>query len=205
MGTSCWICRRVSTSSCRSTPDTGATRHTSTRRAVRLRTHAGDAVLKRNSSPCSSCATHRADELAAGMEVTSDIPTVSPAKNSLVYFISIAYIDHPVWRGHREEAKRGPPCEHRITRNEGAMVPFLLPCATTGLSSIAAWCGSGATPRGQQWPPACTLPHVRDGLRVRCRATFCPCGRSSMGRPVHHQFLRNALPDLTTIVTVTAY
>ena len=81
-------------------------------------------------------------------------PTVSPAKNSLGYFISIVYIDHPVWRSHREEAKRGPPCEHRITRNEGAMVPFLLPCATTGLSSIAAWCGSGATPRGQQWPPA---------------------------------------------------
>src|SRR2546427_2019187 len=81
-------------------------------------------------------------------------PTVSPAKNSLGYFISICYIDHPVWRSHHEEAKRGPPCGHRITRNEGAMVPFLLPCATTGLSYIAAWCGSGATPRGQQWPPA---------------------------------------------------
>src|SRR6266446_3834026 len=66
-------------------------------------------------------------------------------------------------------------------------------------------CGSGATPRGQQWPPACTLPHVRDGLRVRCRATLCPCGRSSMRRPVHRPFLRNALPDVTTIVPVTAY
>ena len=33
------------------------------------------------------------------------------------------------------------------------MVPFLLPCATTGLSSIAAWDGSGTTPRGQQWSP----------------------------------------------------
>src|SRR5712691_7141493 len=132
-------------------------------------------------------------------------PTVSPAKNSLVYFISIAYIDHPVWRSHHEEAKRGPPCGHRLTRNEGAMVPFLLPCATTGWSSIAVWRGSGATPRGQQGPPACTLPHVRDGLRVRCRVTVCPCGRSSMGRPVHRPFLRNALPDVTTIVPVTAY
>ena len=28
------------------------------------------------------------------------------------------------------------------------MVPFLLPCATTGLASIAAWGGSGTTPRG---------------------------------------------------------
>jgi hypothetical protein len=132
-------------------------------------------------------------------------PTVSPAKNSLVYFISIASIDHPVWRGHREEAKRGPLCRHRLTRNEGAMVPLLLPCATTGLSSIAAWCGSGATPRGQQWPPACTLPPVRDGLRVRCRATWCPCGRSSLGRPAPRPFLRNALPDVTTIVPVTSY
>ena len=28
------------------------------------------------------------------------------------------------------------------------MVPFLFPCATTGLSYIAAWYVSGATPRG---------------------------------------------------------
>jgi hypothetical protein len=34
-------------------------------------------------------------------------PTVSPAKNSLVYFISIAYIDRPVLRGHCQEAKIG--------------------------------------------------------------------------------------------------
>src|SRR2546428_1853001 len=54
------------------------------------------------------------------------IPTVSPAKNSLVYFISIAYIDHPVWRSHREEAKRGPPSGHRIPRIEGAMMSLLL-------------------------------------------------------------------------------
>jgi len=85
------------------------------------------------------------------------------------------------------------------------MVPLLLPCAPTGWSSIAAWCGSGATPRGQQQPPACTLPHVRDGLRVRCRATLCPCGRFSLGRPAPRPFLRNALPDLATIVPVTAY
>jgi hypothetical protein len=49
--------------------------------------------------------------------------TVSPAKNSPAYFISIASIDHPARRGHREEAKRGPPWGQRITRHEGAMVP----------------------------------------------------------------------------------
>src|SRR5437899_9035271 len=81
------------------------------------------------------------------------IPTVSPAKNSLVYFISIAYIDHPVWRSHREEAKRGPPSGHRITRNGAAMVSWLLPYAPTGLSLIAGWCVIGATPRDQPRTP----------------------------------------------------
>src|SRR6266487_1902117 len=53
-------------------------------------------------------------------------PTVSPAKNSLVYFISTAYIDHPGWRSHCEEAKRGAPSGPCITRNEGAMLSLLL-------------------------------------------------------------------------------
>src|SRR5215831_685083 len=52
----------------------------------------------------------------------SHIPTVSPAKNYLACFSSIGCIDHQIWKGHREEAKNGPPWEHRMTRNEGAMV-----------------------------------------------------------------------------------
>src|SRR5213594_2457083 len=80
-------------------------------------------------------------------------PTVSPVKSSLVYFISIAYIDHPVWRSHREEAKRGLPSGHRITRNGAAMVSWLLPYAPTGLSLIAGWCVIGATPRDQPRTP----------------------------------------------------
>src|SRR5712691_5590264 len=68
-------------------------------------------------------------------------PTVSSAKNSLVYFISIAYIDHPVWRSHHEKAKRGPPCGYRLTRHEGAMVPLLLHRCV-----VRAWCNpSGST------------------------------------------------------------
>ena len=35
-------------------------------------------------------------------------PTVSPAKNSLMYSISIRCIDHPAWGSPSEEAKRGP-------------------------------------------------------------------------------------------------
>ena len=115
-------------------------------------------------------------------------PTVSPAKNSLVYFISIAYIDLPVWRSHREEAKRGPPSGHRITRNGAAMVSLLLPYATTGLSRIAGRCLIGATPRGQ--------PRTSVSCTVR---------RPFVGRPVPRQLMRNELFDLTTIVPATAY
>ena len=32
----------------------------------------------------------------------------------------------------------------------------------------------GATPRGQPWTPAVTLPHVRDGLSVLWMAVLCP-------------------------------
>jgi len=94
-------------------------------------------------------------------------PTASPAKNSLVYFISIAYIGHPVWRSPPEEAKRGPPSGPRIPRNEGAMMSLLLPSATTGVSLIAGWCVIGATPRGQPRTPALMLPHGCEG---------CACG-----------------------------
>src|SRR5207249_2894631 len=90
-------------------------------------------------------------------------PTVSPAKNSLVYFISIAYIDRPLLRGHGQEAKIGEAGGHRITRNGAALESFLLTCATTELSLIAMWRLIGATPRGQPWTPAVTLLHGRDG------------------------------------------
>jgi hypothetical protein len=115
-------------------------------------------------------------------------PTVSPAKNSLVYFISMAYIDHPVWRRPREEAKRGPPSGHRITRNGAAMVSLLLPYATTGVSRIAGWCVIGVTPRGQPRTPV-----------------LCTFHRPFMDRPVPRQLMRNELLDLTTIVPATAY
>jgi hypothetical protein len=80
-----------------------------------------------------------------------------------------------------------------------------LPCATTGLSLIAVWCLIGATPRGQPWTPAVTLPHVRYGLSVRRMAVLCPFSRPSMYRHVHRQLLRNKLPNFTTIVPVTVY
>ncbi len=52
--------------------------------------------------------------------------------------------------------------------------------------------------------PAVTLPHVRYGLRVRLMAVWWTFRRPSMGRPVYHQFMRNELLDLTTIIPATA-
>jgi hypothetical protein len=48
-----------------------------------------------------------------------------------------------------------------------AMASLLLPCVATRVSLRAMWCLSGATPRGQPWPSAVTLPPRRNGLSVR--------------------------------------
>ncbi len=85
------------------------------------------------------------------------------------------------------------------------MVSLLLPCATTWLSLLTVWCLLGATPWGQPWTPALTLPHVRDGLSVLRMVVLCTFRRPSMCRHVHRQLLRNELPNFTTIVPVTVY
>jgi hypothetical protein len=131
--------------------------------------------------------------------------TISRAKNSLVYFISIAYIDHPVWKSHREEAKRGPPSGHRLPRHEGAMMSWLLPSATTGWSLIAGWCVRGAPPRSQPRAPSLRLPHGCEGLRVWRMMVWWTCRKPCIGRPVPHQFLRHEWLEVTTIVPATAY
>src|SRR5438552_19215315 len=64
------------------------------------------------------------------------------------------------------------------------MVSFLLTCATPSLSLIAG-CGlMGATPQGQPWTPALTLPHVRDGLSVRRMAVLWTFRRPSMEKRI---------------------
>ena len=103
------------------------------------------------------------------------------------------------------QRRKREKCGHRMTRNAGARGPLLLPCAPTGWSSVAGGAGVVPPPRGQQWPPACTLSHGHDGLRVRSRATWCPCGMPSWIHPAHRPFLRTALPNVTTIAPRTAY
>ena len=53
-----------------------------------------------------------------------------------------------MWRGYREEAKRGQPCGHRVTRNCEAMVSLLLTCATPWVALLAVWYLLGANPSG---------------------------------------------------------
>jgi len=53
-----------------------------------------------------------------------------------------------------------------------AIRPFLLSGAATGVSLLAVGCLIGATPRGQPWTPAVTLPHRCDGLSARRMAVL---------------------------------
>jgi hypothetical protein len=48
-------------------------------------------------------------------------------------------------------------------------------------------------------PPGC------EGLRVRRMTVWWTFRRPCMGRPVPRQFMRNALLDVTTIMSATAY
>ena len=59
------------------------------------------------------------------------------------------------------------------------------------LTLIAVWFLIGETHRGQQWRPALTLPHVRDGLRVLLLEVCCTPGTDSICRQVQCQLLRN--------------
>ena len=109
-----------------------------------------------------------------------------------------------VWRGHGQEAKRGEAGGHHITRNCEALGAFLLTCATTELSLSTMWRLIGATPRGQPWTPAGTLPQGRAGLSARRMALWWTFREISLGRHVPDELMRNAALNLTLIIPATA-
>ena len=78
-----------------------------------------------------------------------------------------------------------------------AMRSFLLPCAATGVSLLAVWCLSGATPRGPPWTPAVTRAHGCDGLSARRMAVLWTFHAPSLCRHVRRALLRNAWLDFT--------
>ena len=59
------------------------------------------------------------------------------------------------------------------------------------LSLMAVWFLIGETHRGQQVPPALTLPHVRYGLSLLLWEVFCTPGVDYICRQVQRQLLRN--------------
>jgi hypothetical protein len=84
------------------------------------------------------------------------------------------------------------------------MRSFLLPCAASGVSLLAMWCLSGATPRGQPWTPAVTLPHGCDGLNARRVGVLWTFREPSQCRHVRREFMRNTWRDFTPIIPTTA-
>jgi len=85
-----------------------------------------------------------------------------------------------------------------------AIGAFLLLCAATGVSLLAVWCPSGATPQGQPWTPAVILPHRCDGLSARRKAVLWTCRELSLGHHVRRELMRNALLNFTPIIPATA-
>ena len=85
-----------------------------------------------------------------------------------------------------------------------AIRPFLLSGAATGVSLLAVGCLISATPRGQPWTPAVTLPHRCDGLRARRMVVLWTFPEPSLCRHVHREFMRSVWLDLPPIISATA-
>src|SRR5262249_47557179 len=62
----------------------------------------------------------------------------------------------------------------------------------------------GATPRGQPWTAAVTLPPGRNGLIAWRIAAWWTFRAPSLGRHVHRALLRSGLLDVTPIIAATA-
>jgi len=84
------------------------------------------------------------------------------------------------------------------------MESLLLPCVATGVSLLAVWCLIGATPRGQPWTSAGTLPPGCHGLRAWRMAVLSPFRTPSLGRHVHRALLRSVWLDVPPILPATA-
>ena len=138
------------------------------------------------------------------MPIPWNIPTVSPSTIPLVYyhinsFQQASSVERPLPGGEKRTAGRAS--HHEELCSDWVVSP---PVWATGLSLIAVWASIGATPRGQPWTPAVTLPHGRDGLSARRMAVLWTFREPSLCRHVHRECMRNAVLDLTPIIPTTA-
>src|SRR2546426_9158380 len=72
------------------------------------------------------------------------------------------------------------------------------------VSQIARGGLIGATPRGQPWTSAVTLPPRRNGLIAWRMAVLSTFREPSLCRHVHRELLRSVLLDVTPIIAATA-
>src|SRR4029453_6550430 len=116
-------------------------------------------------------------------------PTVSPLMIPLVYchiksFQRASSVEKP-WPGG--EKRRDGRAAHPVAwGGEGVVFP---PVGAPGVSLIARGCLIGATPRGQPWTSAVTLPYRRNGLSARRMAVLYPFREPSLCRHVHREFM----------------
>ena len=104
------------------------------------------------------------------------------------------------WPGG-ENRRDGRASPHVEVGGDGVVSPLV--CAT-GLALIARGCLIGATPRGQPWTSAVTLPHRRNGLSARRMAVWSTFREPSLGCHVPRALMRSTLRALTPIILATA-
>jgi hypothetical protein len=94
--------------------------------------------------------------------------------------------EHPVWRSHGQEAKRGWTDEQRIPWHDEAMGRFFSRVLHRGVLER------------ERVPERC------NGLNARRMAVLWTCRALSLGRHMRPELLRNALFDFTPIISATA-
>src|SRR5262252_357309 len=111
--------------------------------------------------------------------------------------------DHAVWRSHCQEAKEDGgvgSASRGMVRRLGRFFSRVRP----RVSQIARRGLLGATPRGQPWTSAVTLPPGRSRLIAWRMAVLSTFREPSLCRHVHRELLRSMLLDLTPIIAATA-
>jgi hypothetical protein len=104
------------------------------------------------------------------------------------------------WPGG-EKRRGGRAAHHEELCSDWVVSP---PVCGPGMSLLAVWCLIGATPRGQPWTPAVTLPLGCDRLSARRMAVWWTFREPSLCRHVRHELMRNAFLDFTLIIPATA-
>ena len=98
---------------------------------------------------------------------------------TLELFQQASSVERPLPGGEKRTAGRAS--HHEALCSGWGVSP---PVWTTRLSLTAVRSLIGATPRGQPWTPAVTLPHGREGLSARRMAVLCTFREPSLCRHV---------------------